>query len=143
MSHEPVSSQTDLNGPIDTLMQIQKKRAMVIVISDFINIEFEKKLKLAARKYDLIGIGIEDSRDLSLPNVGVLDVVDPETGRVMPLNTSSSQFQEFYKKKALADRHKISSAFQKRGANFIWHSSSTPIVRTIRELMTKRIRKRR
>jgi hypothetical protein len=80
---------------------VNKKRATTFLLSDFINAEsdmvkLDDALKIASRKHDIMAIKVYDERDRELPNVGIVEVQDSETGRREWLDTSSRAVRRFW-----------------------------------------------
>ncbi|HPY75866.1 MAG: DUF58 domain-containing protein [Planctomycetes bacterium] len=89
--------QTDIACALDYLAHIQKRRAVVFLISDFQSMEYETAIRTTAKRHDLIAIPITDPREKELPNVGILTLQDAETGQQITIDTSSSQVRTQYK----------------------------------------------
>ncbi|KPL02228.1 MAG: hypothetical protein AMJ90_06375 [candidate division Zixibacteria bacterium SM23_73_2] len=84
---KPENKKTDLNCALEYLGRVIKRRAIVFLISDFLCSDFEKPLRIASRKHDLIAIKIEDPREIELVNVGLLELEDSESGEKITLDT--------------------------------------------------------
>jgi uncharacterized protein (DUF58 family) len=91
---EPVSSKTDLVGFIHFALNLIKRRSIVILISDFIAENYQDALKSIARKHDLIVLHIFDEKDLQLPKLGLIPILDKETQMTRWVNTSAKKFQK-------------------------------------------------
>ncbi len=106
---QPKSSRTDISQALRFLSGIMKKKAIVFVISDFVTDDlFERTLKIAARKHDITGIRVFDRREEQLPNLGMVPMLDAETGKVTLIDTSSAELRRKYE-----ERHRESSAYFK------------------------------
>ncbi len=91
LAYEPAGKGTRLAPVLERINRVLKRRCIVFLISDFRDEGFEKALKLAALKHDVIPVLIEDPREERLPNVGaLLDLEDPETGRRLLLDGRAS-----------------------------------------------------
>ena len=99
----PSSKRTNVGEALKFLTNVIKKRAIVFVLSDFICEDYEKTLKVMGNKHDLTGIRIYDHREESIPNVGVVQMQDAETGQTMLVNTQSRKvrrsYEAFYKER--------------------------------------------
>ncbi|MCU0446529.1 MAG: DUF58 domain-containing protein [Microscillaceae bacterium] len=91
---EPISRKTDLAGFIHFALNLIKRRAIVILISDFIAENYQDALKSLARKHDLIVLHIFDQKDLALPKLGLIPIIDKETQTTRWVNTSAQSFQK-------------------------------------------------
>jgi uncharacterized protein (DUF58 family) len=96
LSHVPQSRETSITTALDFLGNVLHKRSVVFLISDFIDQGYEQKLKALARRHDLIAIPISDPREGSLPNVGLLELEDAESGERIVLDTTSIAVREGY-----------------------------------------------
>jgi len=94
--HKPVHRGTDIGAALSYLNRVQKKRAVVFVISDFLDSRFEQPLRVIGRKHDVIACVLKDPRDARLPSVGLLEVEDPETGETILVNTRSGSLRKRY-----------------------------------------------
>ncbi len=99
LDFEPKNKGTDLSNALEFLSNTIKKRAIVFILSDFLtNDNFEKPLSIACKKHDTIAIQVLDKMEKELPNLGLIDVFDPETQQIIAIDTSSYQIREQYKK---------------------------------------------
>jgi len=85
---EPVSRKTDLNVPLEYLTNVIKKKCIAFVLSDFISNSFETTLKLAAKRHDVVGMHVYDPAEAMLPDAGIVQMRDPESGKMMIVDTS-------------------------------------------------------
>lgn len=101
LEFSPSSQRTDINEALKFLSNVIKKRAIVFVLSDFISEDYERTLKITGNKHDLTGIRIYDHREERIPNLGMVQMQDAETGRLMLVNTQSKKvrrsYEEYYR----------------------------------------------
>lgn len=95
---QPKSRKTNISEALKFLSSVQKKRAIVFVISDFMADDYEHTLKIAGKKHDVTGIRIFDDKEQKLPNVGLVNMLDAETGEVRLINTNSKKVRTQYEK---------------------------------------------
>ena len=95
---EPKSKQTDVSQALKFLSGTQKKKAIVFLISDFMTDEYEHTLKIASKKHDITGIRVYDIREEKMPNVGMVSMLDAETGQTVLVDTSSKSVRLNYEK---------------------------------------------
>ena len=100
---KPQSTLTSLSEPLRYLTNALKKRCTAFVLSDFLDMEgprpaFEDALKIAAGKHDIVGIRICDRREMSMPDVGIVELRDVETGKKVWVDTSSHAVREDYRR---------------------------------------------
>lgn len=85
---EPAGARTNLRGALEYLMRVQRKRAVVFILSDFLDENFEHVLRGANRKHDIVALTLSDPREIELPDVGLLWLEDAETGEQRLIDTS-------------------------------------------------------
>ncbi|MBV9121862.1 MAG: DUF58 domain-containing protein [Planctomycetes bacterium] len=93
---QPARTGTSLREGLDYLNRVQRRRAIVFLLSDFLDQGYERPLKRAGRRHDLIAVRITDPRELDLPAVGLLELEDAETGQRVLVDTSSRQVREAF-----------------------------------------------
>ena len=101
ISFEPESSRTAISEAVRYLTNVNKKRCTTFILSDFMNAPRDKApledaLKIAGSKHDLVGIRVYDRREAELPDVGIVELQDAETGGKVWLDTSSRSVREHY-----------------------------------------------
>ncbi|CAM4117028.1 DUF58 domain-containing protein [Zobellia laminariae] len=98
LEFKPKSNKTNLAEALKFLSSVMKKKAIVFVLSDFIDEDYEKTLKISGNKHDVTGIRIYDEREESIPNLGMVQMQDAETGKVSLVNTQSKSVRMAYSK---------------------------------------------
>src|SRR5690554_1403333 len=89
LEHEPKSNKTDIANALKFLSNVMKKKTIVFVLSDFIADNYQDTLKIAAKKHDLTGVRIYDQAEEKIPNLGMVQMQDQETGELLLVNTGS------------------------------------------------------
>ncbi|WP_299105138.1 DUF58 domain-containing protein [uncultured Tenacibaculum sp.] len=116
---KPKSRKTDVSQAFKFLSNVMKKKAIVFMLSDFMDSEYERTLKLIGNKHDVTGIRVYDKHDEEIPNLGMVPMLDAETGNVHYINTSSSSVRKQYKINSLKVSDYFKSAFKRSGAGTI------------------------
>ena len=93
---------TDIGLALDYLNRVSTRRAVVFVVSDFQAADYERSLRVARRRHDVIPIVLSDPREIELPKARLVDLVDAETGQRMTVDMSSKWFRDEYRRRALA-----------------------------------------
>ncbi|MDF4220407.1 DUF58 domain-containing protein [Maribacter sp. M208] len=96
LEFKPKSNRTDIAQAMKFLSSVMKKKAIVFVLSDFIDDNYEKTLKITGSKHDVTGIRVYDEREESIPNLGMVQVEDVETGKLQLVNTNSKKVRNSY-----------------------------------------------
>ncbi|MAT39457.1 MAG: DUF58 domain-containing protein [Ectothiorhodospiraceae bacterium] len=97
LAFEPEGSGTDIKAALEYLNGVLKKRAIVFLVSDFMDEGYEMPMKIAARRHDLIAVQLYDERERELPNVGLVKFTDAETGEDIWVDTSIKAVREQYR----------------------------------------------
>ena len=95
---QPKSYKTDVAQALKFLSSTQKKKAIVFMISDFMAEDYEQTLKIASKKHDITGIRVYDIREEKMPNIGMVPMLDAETGITQLVNTGSKAVRMEYEK---------------------------------------------
>ncbi|WP_159799209.1 DUF58 domain-containing protein [Flavobacterium sp. MK4S-17] len=95
---QPKSRKTDVSQALKFLSGVLKKKAIVFLISDFMAADYEQTLKIAAKKHDITGVRVYDPREEQMPNIGIVNMADAETGETVLVNTGSKQVRLEYEK---------------------------------------------
>lgn len=144
---KPQSKKTDLEEPLKFLINLKQRNAIVFMVSDWFHPEessYTKLLKVASIEYDFIGIRLLDQRERSFPDIGLLDVQDPETGEVFTLDTRKTKVAKktknlnlFLAARALDEK----KMFDKYRIDFLDLTIGQPFVHQLVLFFKKRIRR--
>ena len=116
---KPKSKKTDLSQALKFLSSVLKKKAIVFLISDFITKDYEHTLKIASKKHDLTGIRVYDKHEETLPNLGLVNMMDAETGKTILVDTSSKKLRQNYEVNYRTNVNYFNSVFSKCGAGAV------------------------
>jgi uncharacterized protein (DUF58 family) len=93
---KPKGRGTDLAGALRYLDSVTSRRAVTFIISDFMAKDYKKPLAIANKKHDCVAITITDPRESELPDAGLVELSDAETGRTVLVDTSNRKLRESY-----------------------------------------------
>ena len=116
LEYQPKSKQTDIRVALEFLSGILKKKAIVFLLSDFMDDSYEKTLRIAAKKHDLTGIRVYDKREVEIPNIGLVPMLDSETQKTRWVNTASIAVRNQYQKAHQKHVDAFETLFRKNGA---------------------------
>jgi uncharacterized protein (DUF58 family) len=116
---EPKSNKTNIDQALHFLSKTQKKKAIVFMISDFMCGDYDQTLRIAAKKHDITGIRVYDSREESIPNLGLIPIQDAETGVINWVDTSLKSVRLAYEKNYFLNLNYFKESFQKSGAGVV------------------------
>ena len=116
---KPKSNQTNIDQALKFLSGTQKKKAIVFAISDFIDEGYEQSLKIASKKHDITGIRVYDIREEKMPNLGMVSMLDAETGQTQLINTGSKSVRINYEKYYQEKVKYFKETFSKSGSGVV------------------------
>ena len=137
---EPQNKGTDIAHAIRFFTNVVKKRSICFLISDFLDQGFDDAIKIANRKHDLIALKIYDKTELDLPNVGLLKMMDAETGAEKWIDTSSSASRNAFKAASLEHQDKVNAIFRRSGVDATAIGTHESYVKPLMELFKRRNR---
>ncbi|MCH7871847.1 MAG: DUF58 domain-containing protein [Planctomycetes bacterium] len=111
--HQPLGSGTDIAAALEHLNRVTTRRAVVFLVSDFQDAEYDRALRVARRRHDLIPITISDRHELEMPNVGLIELIDSETGRTAVVDTSSAGWRQDYRRTTEEAVDKLTQQFRR------------------------------
>ncbi len=135
---EPQHKKTDISHALKYFTNMIKKRSIAFVISDFIDSGFADDLKIAGKKHDIVALRVTDPVEYELPNVGLINIEDAETGRQKWVNTSSSKVRKAYKANALRREGELKDTFRKAGIDNTTVVTNRPYIVPLMNLFKQR-----
>ena len=119
IDYKPISERTNLNEGFAFYRNCMKKRSICFVISDFMNEQnFEQSISLIRKKHDLIALGLTDKGESHLPDLGLVQMYNSETGYINWVNTSDDAVREQYEKTYLKQQEELIEMFTRLGINY-------------------------
>jgi uncharacterized protein (DUF58 family) len=110
----------DLAAALETLRRPPRRRGLVVVISDFLgDDDWERPLRGLGQRHEVLAIEVVDPRELELPDVGLLTVVDPESGQTLEVPTNNAEFRARFAAGAAAQRAAIAAGLRRAGAGHL------------------------
>lgn len=119
LEFEPKRKNTDLTGALKYVASVIKKKAIIFVLSDFIADDYQHTLKIISGKHDVTGIRVYDEREESIPNLGLVQMLDRETGELIMVNTGSKSVRQAYTAYFKDRENYFRESFSKSGAGTI------------------------
>ncbi|MBN1567477.1 MAG: DUF58 domain-containing protein [Acidobacteria bacterium] len=110
--HKPEHRGTRIQTALEHLNLVVHKRSVVFLISDLLDQGFEQPLKAANRRHDVVIIQIMDPREKELPNVGILEIQDAETGEIVQLDTALPLVREIFRENWIRNQSRLSKLFE-------------------------------
>lgn len=100
LAFAPANHGTSISAALDHLNTVMRRKAVVFLISDFQDRGYEKALRIARRRHDLILVDVSDRHESRLPNVGLLEMIDNETGERVVVDTASAAWRQRFEREA-------------------------------------------
>jgi len=139
LSMEATRQGTDIAAALRFFNNAVKKRAIVFLLSDFFADQYEDALQIVARKHDLIGIHVYDPHEKELPPVGLVKMMDAETGETLWLDTMDGQVRKKYAAQFQQHVQYCRNAFTRSGASLISIRTDEDYVRILQGFFARRI----
>ena len=119
LEFEPGSRRTDFRQALRYMSNVMKKKAIVFVLSDFVDEGYDNALKIVGKKHDVTGIRVYDRYEEELPKLGMVPMKDAETGEIVLVNTNSREVRKNYRANYLKTVDYFDNAFTKSGSGTI------------------------
>ena len=119
LEFKPLSSMTNIANALEFLSGVLKKKAIIFMLSDFMDTGYQKNLRIAAKKHDLTGIRVYDKVETKLPNLGIVPIKDSESGVVQLVSTFSKKVKNNYENKYREHVLAYEELFSKNGAGHL------------------------
>lgn len=116
LEFEPQSQKTDISEALSFLSKVMKKKAIVFVLSDFMAENYQRTLKITSGRHDVTGIRVFDAKEEEIPNLGMVNMMDEETGKTILVDTSSKSVRNSYAKYYRERLEYFRESFRKSGA---------------------------
>ena len=131
LNYQPEGRLTDLNIPLEYLLKIQKRKCIAFLISDFQATNYERNVKLARQKHDIVAISISDPREKNLPKIGLINLRDSESGETLLIDTDNREMTKLLTSYEREKRGKFKKLFRSMGVDTIEIDTSGSLVEPI------------
>jgi uncharacterized protein (DUF58 family) len=127
-SMKPQSTQTDLNAGIYFTMNLLKRKSIIIILSDFIDRNYDLALKTLSRKHDVVVVHLMDKREKDFPQLGIIPLFDPEQKKTYWINTSLPGFSRQVKQQFVQNQTYLEELCRKQRTNYLAISTTDDYV---------------
>ena len=139
LDFQPESKKTDVKQAVEFLSSVQKRRTTAFILSDFyVRNDFLQSMQIANRKHDVVAIQVYDRRARELPDVGLMKVVDAETGFEQYVDTSSKRLRDSYSKYWQDRQDKLMETFNKSNVDNVSIATNDDFVKSLMMLFKQR-----
>jgi uncharacterized protein (DUF58 family) len=136
----PKNKGTNVAEALAYLNKVQRRKAVVFLVSDFLSPPFDKPLRVSARRHDLVAVSLHDPREVEMPDVGLIEFEDAEAGGTVLVDSSSREFRDIYKKEMATKRAQVSQTFKSTHVDEIVVSTETDYIEPLVKFFKKRER---
>ena len=139
LNFQPESKRTDVKQAVEFLSSVQKRRTTAFILSDFyVREEFQQSLQICNRKHDVVAIQVYDQRAKELPDVGLMKVVDAETGYEQYVDTGSKALRQAYHKYWNNRQAQLDETFNKSNVDHVSVATNEDFVKALMMLFKQR-----
>ncbi|ACH38825.1 VWFA superfamily protein, DUF58-containing [Citrifermentans bemidjiense Bem] len=117
---------TDLAAALDYLARVARRAGTLCIVSDFLSPDFSRELAAVARRHEVVALVVTDPSDFELPNGGLLDLSDEESGRCSLIDSASPKVRRFFREAALERRARLLESFASLGVKHLELSTTEP-----------------
>jgi len=117
LAHEPEGTGTSLSEVLSFVGKVQRRRAVVFLVSDFLAEGYERDLAAAKSRHDVIAVRVGDPREATIPDVGLVTLEDAESGETVVLDTASDAFRSTYAVTGEASRKRLDDLLKSLGVD--------------------------
>jgi uncharacterized protein (DUF58 family) len=133
------SRRTDVKAAVEFLSSVQKRRTTAFILSDFyVRQDFLQSLQICSRKHDVVAIQVFDPRDRELADVGLMKVVDAETGHEQYVDTGSKRVRQAYQKYWMGRQQQLDDTFKKSNVDNVSIATNEDFVKALLGLFKQR-----
>jgi uncharacterized protein (DUF58 family) len=140
---EPQSKKTNISSALEYLNRICSRRTVSFIISDFYDEGYQIPLSIANKRHDITAITITDPREINLPDVGIVSLVDPETGNEFLLDTSDSTLRKRFNEEAIKTFQERAGMFKRINVDSIDVRTDVPYTKALFTFFRMRERRAR
>lgn len=138
LSVESTGKGTMLNSALRLFHSTTRQKSVAFILSDFVDANYQDYLRSVSAKHDLTGIKIYDKMDMQLPSIGMLHVVDAETGKQKWVDTNSKLVRFEYEKEFFRVTEYSNTVFKKSGADLLHVRTDEDYVRILQRFFISR-----
>lgn len=143
LSVTPVKSGTNIDEALRTINTVQKRKAVVFLMSDFLDQISRSTLVATHGRHDLVSVCVQDPREHQLPESGLLNLQDAETGHVVQVDASSAKVRQLFADRARLRQQKLKSQLQQAGVDLLEIDLAESYVTSLQRFFTMRERRQR
>ncbi len=133
---------TDIAGALEYLARVQKKKSTVFLVSDFAGADITRQLRLVGKRHDLVAVNVMDRYELEMPNIGLIQFQDAETGEIVEVDTSSRKYRDAFAEQAANRAVELERIFKQSKVDQIKIQPGKPYFSELVKFFTSRGKRR-
>ncbi|TDH23368.1 DUF58 domain-containing protein [Segetibacter sp. 3557_3] len=138
INYQPHAADTHIINALQYLNSVTRHKSIVFILSDFADAGYQDALRVAAKRHDVIGLQVYDKRDEHLPQIGLLQVMDSETGKMVLLDTNDTYTRFKYNQQFNKILDDAKAAFRKSGADLMQVATGEDYVKLLQQFFIRR-----
>ncbi|HPW95225.1 MAG TPA: DUF58 domain-containing protein [Fibrobacteraceae bacterium] len=142
---KPKQHGTNIQNALEYAGKLLNRRAVVVVMSDFLDSGYERAFKVLRKRHDVLAVSVVDPRETELPPVGLVELEDPETGETLLIDTGDPQFREAFVREAKKQTKDMKTMFDRMSVDFVriliqkeFKNTAAPLLEHFRRRAKKR-----
>jgi uncharacterized protein (DUF58 family) len=141
--HPPAGRGTDLRVALETLNRVQKRKAVCFLLSDFLADDYDRALRVSARRHDLTAIHLVDPREVELPPVGLVQLEDAESGATVLVDAASTAVRESFHREAQLREERLHRRLRRNGCDVMRVDVTESVIGPLQRFFARRGSRRR
>lgn len=138
LSKEPKGTGTEVSKALRFFNNSTRQKSIAFILSDFLDANYEQALRIAAKKHDVIGIKLYDKMDMELPDIGLLQVEDAESGITKWVDSSNAFVRHRYEQEFFRVTEYSTQAFKKAGSDLLHVKTGEDYVKVLQRFFLSR-----
>ena len=138
LAFQPRAAETNLAGALEFLCRVRRRRSLVFLVSDFQDSGFERPLRIAARRHDVVAFSVFDPREERLPDCGLVEFEDAETGERWTADTSGARVRDAWEQAARRRLEGLKAIFAAAGVDHLRVEAGTDYLRRLVAFLERR-----
>jgi uncharacterized protein (DUF58 family) len=143
LSAEPVKAQTNIAAALDYIGRVQRRQAVVFLISDFLGPDCSRSLAVANQRHDVVGVTLSDPRESELPDVGFITLRDAETDEILELDAHHPRVRELFAQQAVRRQQTLEQTLRRSGVDRLDIRTHLPYANSLQSFFRMRERRQR
>lgn len=143
LSFKPGRATTDIAKALEFAGRVSKKRGVVFLVSDFLESGFEKPMAVLAKRHDLIAVSVQDPREMHMPDLGLIELEDAETGELILFDSGSARIRGSFERASRERNDELKTTLARAGVDHIEIRTDRDYVRDLVAFFQRREKRRR